>query len=178
MHVIPPSSEPLRLLQSYIQAVMRVGLPLATPEVRHLAVAHLHDLLALAIGAAGDGAALSKARGLSAARLQAVKADIIANLPRQDLSLGFISKRQRLSPRHIRRLFRAEGTTFTDFLLEQRLVRAHRMVADPHHGNWLVSTVAYECGFGDLSHFNHTFRRRFGATPTQHREGSRDESGC
>jgi AraC-like DNA-binding protein len=29
-----------------------------------------------------------------------------------------------------------------------------------------VSSVAFEVGFGDLSYFNRTFRRRFGATPS------------
>ena len=28
-----------------------------------------------------------------------------------------------------------------------------------------VAAIAYDCGFGDLSHFNRAFRRRFGETP-------------
>jgi AraC-like DNA-binding protein len=33
--------------------------------------------------------------------------------------------------------------------------------------------VAYEAGFGDLSYFNRTFRRRYGATPSDVREAAR-----
>jgi AraC-like DNA-binding protein len=32
-------------------------------------------------------------------------------------------------------------------------------------------TIAYETEFGDLSNFNHLFRRRYGATPSDIREG-------
>ena len=28
-------------------------------------------------------------------------------------------------------------------------------------------TIAYASGFGELSHFNHAFRRRYGATPSE-----------
>jgi AraC-like DNA-binding protein len=29
-----------------------------------------------------------------------------------------------------------------------------------------IATIAFDVGFGDLSHFNRQFHRRFGATPT------------
>ena len=29
-----------------------------------------------------------------------------------------------------------------------------------------ISTIAYDCGFTDLSWFNQTFKRRFGQTPS------------
>ena len=31
----------------------------------------------------------------------------------------------------------------------------------------MVSSIAYDVGFGDLSYFNRTFRRRFDVTPSQ-----------
>lgn len=36
-----------------------------------------------------------------------------------------------LSSRSVRKLFEAEGTSLSDFMLCQRLVRAHRMLGDP-----------------------------------------------
>ena len=47
-----------------------------------------------------------------------------------------------------------------------RLARAHRMLTDPRHVGRPVSAIAFDVGFGDLSHFNRTFRRRYGATPS------------
>jgi AraC-like DNA-binding protein len=40
-----------------------------------------------------------------------------------------------------------------------------------------ISVIAYEAGFGDLSHFNRAFRRRYGETPSDIRAGSR-RSNC
>ena len=168
IRTIPADNEALRLLPVYLRSVYE-ELPLASPELRHLVTTHVHDLVALAVGATRDGAAQAVSRGLSAARLVAIKADIVANLSRRDLSLDFIAGRHGLSARHIRRLFSAEDTSFSDFVLEQRLLRAYRMLGDPRFADRAVSAVAYECGFGDLSYFNRCFRRRFGASPTQFR---------
>jgi AraC-like DNA-binding protein len=164
IRTIPAGNEAMRLLRAYIQTVCEV-MPSASPELRHLITTHVYDLVALAVGATHEGAALAESRGLSAARLAAVKADILANLGRRDLSLSFIAKRQKLSERHVRRLFAAEDTSFSDFVLEQRLTRAFRMLGDPRLAERSISAVAYECGFGDLSYFNRCFRRRFGASP-------------
>jgi AraC-like DNA-binding protein len=168
MHMIPANDEAVRLLRIYLRSVCE-EMPLRSPELRNLVEIHIHDLIALAIGATRDGTALAESRGLSAARLAAVKADILANLGRRDLSLASLARRHGLSERHIRRLFAAEDTSFSDFVLEQRLLRAYRMLMDSRFTHRPISAVAYECGFGDLSYFNRCFRRRFGASPTQYR---------
>ena len=80
-----------------------------------------------------------------------------------------VARRARLSPRQVQRLFRTQGQTFSDYLRAQRLERAQHMLTRARYAHLSVSAVAYEAGFGDLSHFNHAFRRRFGATPTEAR---------
>jgi AraC-like DNA-binding protein len=43
--------------------------------------------------------------------------------------------------------------------------------------HWLrVSDVAYACGFNEISYFNRCFRRRFGASPSQYRNGKAEPS--
>jgi AraC-like DNA-binding protein len=37
---------------------------------------------------------------------------------------------------------------------------------DPRRSGEKISTVAYDCGFGDVSYFNRMFRRSYGATPS------------
>jgi AraC-like DNA-binding protein len=37
---------------------------------------------------------------------------------------------------------------------------------DPRLADRKVSEIAMEAGFSDLSHFNRSFRRRFGETPS------------
>src|SRR6266852_2184263 len=63
-------------------------------------------------------------------------------------------------------LFEGEGTTFTEFVTGQRLARAYRMLTDPRLALRSITSVAFDSGFGDLSHFTRTFRRRFGDTPS------------
>jgi AraC-like DNA-binding protein len=105
--------------------------------------------------------------------MAAVKAHIKQNLSSRELNLGAVAARQHLTPRYIQRLFEREGTTFSEFVLGERLARARSLLADPRHGNHTISTIAFEVGFNDLSYFNRTFRRRYGMTPSELRGGSR-----
>jgi AraC-like DNA-binding protein len=35
-----------------------------------------------------------------------------------------------------------------------------------------ISTIAFDCGFSDISHFNRVFRRQFGCTPSDVRRAA------
>jgi AraC-like DNA-binding protein len=166
MRALPANTEALRLLALYIRE-LDDGYRLATPELVGAVVTHLVDLGALIIGAKQDGIAVAEGRGLAAARLAAVKADICENLSYCDLTLPAVAKRLKLTPRHIQRLFESAGSTFSEFLLGQRLARAHRLLTDPRWIESTIGTIAFESGFGDLSYFNRTFRRHYGATPSE-----------
>ena len=113
---------------------------------------------------------MANGRGLRAARLAAIKADIIAHLGARDLSLESLAVRQGISPIYVRKLFEGEETSFTEFVLTERLARAHRLLWDPLMAECPISWVAAEAGFGDLSYFNRAFRCRYGATPSDVRE--------
>jgi AraC-like DNA-binding protein len=160
-----PAAGPLSLLLGYVAALQAID-PDEWPQVRHFAVAHVHDLVALTLGASRDGMALARGRGLRAARLRAVKADIVANLGLRELSLEAVAARHRISPSYVRKLFEGEGTSFTDFVLRERLARAYRLLGDPGNAGRTIGDIAFTAGFGDLSYFNRAFRRRYGDTPS------------
>jgi AraC-like DNA-binding protein len=159
-------SETLRLLKSYL-GILEDDLTLADPELCQAAVTHVHDLIALAMGATREGAEVAGGRGLRAARLRAVKTDILASLSSRDLSVTAVAKRQNITPRYVHMLFEAEGITFSQFVLAERLARAKHMLVDARLDRQTIAAVAYAAGFGDLSHFNRAFRRRYGATPSE-----------
>src|SRR5215510_12826016 len=71
------------------------------------------------------------------------------------------------------RLFESEGTTFTEYVLAQRLVRAHRLLTDARYAGEKISAIALDAGFGDVSYFNRVFRRRYGVAPSELRVGAR-----
>jgi AraC-like DNA-binding protein len=173
MRPIPRDTEALQLLTRYIRIFDDLQ-SLATPELRGLVVNHVYDLVALALGATRDAAATANGRGVRAARLHTIKTEILRSLNRHELSLGGLAARHGVTPRHVQMLFESDGTTFSRFLLEQRLARAHRMLSNPLLAARTISTIAYETGFGDLSHFNRAFRRRYGETPSDVRARSRD----
>jgi AraC-like DNA-binding protein len=163
-----PAAGALSLLLSYVGALQATD-ALQRPETRRYAIAHVHDLAALALGPTRDAAFLAGSRGVRAARLRAVKADIAANLGLRELSLAVVAARHRISPSYVRKLFEAEGTSFTDFVLGERLARAHRLLVDPGNRGRTIGEIALQAGFGDLSYFNRAFRRRFGDTPSAFR---------
>lgn len=125
--------------------------------------------MVLSLGAGRDETEFVKDRGLAAARFEAIKTDVLARLGDGDLGLAEVAQRNRVSPRCVQMLFERTGTTFSEFLLDQRLVRAARLLRDPRHLARKVSDIAYLAGFNDVSYFHRAFRRRFGMTPSDMR---------
>jgi AraC-like DNA-binding protein len=136
------------------------------PNMRQLIGAQLCDLVSITLGATRDAVAVAEGRGIRAARLRAIKTDIEAHLTQSDLSPVAVARRQRISDSYIRKLFETEGTSFSEFVLGRRLVRAHRMLTDPRRAGQSISLIAFECGFGDLSYFNRTFKRFHESRPS------------
>ena len=133
----------------------------------------VYDLMALAVGATRDASEAMECPGVRAARLQALKDDIAKNIDQPDLSVSSLARRHRYTPRCVQRLFEMEATTFTEYVLEQRLLRAHRILTDPKRASEKISVVAWDSGFGDVSYFNRAFRRRYGLAPSDVRDEAR-----
>jgi AraC-like DNA-binding protein len=98
--------------------------------------------------------------------MHAIKGDIARNLTDGDVSAGALATRHRVTARYIHKLFEGEGTTLSRFVLGQRLSRVHRLLTDPRSAGQTIGALSFAAGFGDLSTFNHAFRRFYGATPS------------
>jgi AraC-like DNA-binding protein len=170
MTLISQDSEPLRLLTKYLE-ILKGEPELIKPELRHSVVTHIHDLVAMTLGTTRDGAAVVSKRGLRAARLRAIITDILENLTQLELTVATVALRQGITPRYVHLVFEGQGTTFSEFVLNARLVHAHRMLTNPYLAGLTITNIAFASGFGDLSYFDRTFRRRFGETPSDVRQG-------
>lgn len=160
----------LRLLTRYVHAIPEIlaESPGGSPVVTN----HLYDLIALSLG---TSQAASPDQGVRAARFRAVQSDIAANLNDECLTVADIAERHGVTSRYIHKLFAIEGTTFTHYVVEQRLALAYRMLRDQRYAKRSITSIAYDIGFNDLSYFNRTFRRHYGATPSDIRnEASRE----
>jgi AraC-like DNA-binding protein len=168
MHRMPGDTA-LKLLMSYSNTLLDDDGRMA-PALQHRVATHVHDLVALALGATRDAEDIARRRGMGAARLRAAKIHTMENIGNRDISIGSVAAHLGLSQRHLQRLFEIDGTTFAAFLLGQRLARAYRMLCEPQSVQRHVSAIAYDAGFGDLSYFSRSFRRLYGASPKEIRD--------
>jgi len=147
---IPRDTEALSLLRAYV-----ANLPerIADPQLGRLSATHVYDLIALAIGATDEGREIANRRGIRAARLETIKADLIQNAA---LHLDQLAARQGISPRYVQMLFEEAGTTFSGFALERRLDAARSMLTSPRYATWSITAIALEAEYpllGDKSAF-------------------------
>lgn len=162
---LSPDIGALRLMMTYLSALDDDS-ALGTPDLRHAFATHVQDLFALAVGATREATEVAQGRGLRAARLRAIKADIARNLGAGVISATALATQQRVTPRYIHKLFESEGTTLSRFVLSQRLARVHRLLGDRRYAHRTIGALAFDAGFGDLSTFNREFRRHYGMTPS------------
>ena len=170
LRALPGDTAALRLLTRYVAGLASDPRSI-DPVTARAFVRHVHDLIALTIGPTPDGAMIAERRGLRAARLHHIKSDVRANLRDCELTITAVAERHGISSRYVHKLFESAGVTFAEFLRRERLALAYRMLIDPRLAHRSISSVAYEAGFGDLSNFNHLFRRRYGARPSDIRNG-------
>ena len=161
--LISRDSAALSLLTNYVRVLLRESIP---PETQTVVTAHIHELMAMVLGQGSEQDPKVRKVSLRAVRIQAIKSDIAANMRNRQLTINALAVRHGISARYIRDLFADENTTFTDYVLGLRLAHAHQLLTDSRFAGHNISAIAFESGFGDVSHFNHTFRSRYQSTPT------------
>ena len=89
------------------------------------------------------------------------------HLADSELNQSKVAAALNISTRYLRYLFEQQGTTFSRYLLEQRLMRANQNLLATPKGRGRVSRIAYECGFNNVSHFARVFTAEFGHPPSK-----------
>jgi AraC family transcriptional activator of tynA and feaB len=87
-----------------------------------------------------------------------------------ELTIATIAEDLSVSVRQLQRGFTLIGTTPTSYLLQKRLEQAcaHLSIRNTRRPDILISTIAMDCGFSDVSYFNRLFRKAFGCAPGQY----------
>lgn len=162
LRAIPRKTPGMLLLRSYLQATAKERFD--DEEIVAMAERHLQDLIALPLRAGGRN--IESSEGPTAAsRLKVIEADMQANLDRPGLDLEWIATRQRVTVRHVQRLFSGRGTSFSDELRRMRLERAAAILSDERNSDRTILSIAMDLGFVDAPTFNRSFKRHFGFTP-------------
>jgi AraC-like DNA-binding protein len=155
----------LRLLDGYLRSLAGLEEP-PPPELAPVIGGHLLDLVAAVLGPTRDAAEIVATRGVMAARRRAVLAEIARRFADPGFNLDAVIHTTGLSRRYLQQLLEETGKSFTSHVLERRLERALVLLNDRRCLHLSVLDIAYAAGFGDVSHFNRMFRRRFGDTPS------------
>jgi len=162
----------LRLLRCYIDALNGTEIPpgssLATVTQRHIL-----DLVCLAAKERSHSnmSELIATSTIGEARVRIAREEIARRFSDPNLSEVSIAEQQGISPRHLQRLFESAGLSFTGEVNALRLDASYRALTDPAATDRSVMEIAFAAGFSDVSHFNRLFRRRYGMTPSEARNG-------
>jgi AraC-like DNA-binding protein len=62
-----------------------------------------------------------------------------------------------------------EGRNFSEFVNQYRLAKAKVVLADARYGQEKIASIAYDCGFGNVTSFNLAFKAATQLTPSQYR---------
>lgn len=93
------------------------------------------------------------------------------NFSDTELSLGSVADHINLSSSHFSTIFsQALGKTFVEYLTEQRLKEAKRLLANT---DWKLSVIAAEIGYNDPNYFSYIFKRKEGLSPKEYRKKTR-----
>lgn len=85
----------------------------------------------------------------------------------EDISKYTVAEHVSLNPDYVSKLFKKEtGLSIPDYITEQKLYRARRMLLQTDHS---IGTIATELGYTNFSYFTKLFCRQFGCTPKEYR---------
>ncbi len=87
---------------------------------------------------------------------------------KEQLTISDVASAVFLSSSRFSHIFKERfNTTFTSYISELRIKEAKNLLSNT---DLQVIEIAFQSGFGNLSHFNHVFREKTGFSPSQYRK--------
>jgi AraC-like DNA-binding protein len=159
--LLPPLSSSLAFLTDNMSSLSRIEVAAtfnACVSLLPVAVAHSNRIKASEVGAPEAGHLLS-----------ALLDFVNTHVSDAGLSPHVAALNVGISVRYVHKLFAARKTTFRSYVTSKRLELVRKELISPSSRDHVISTLAYRCGFSDLSTFNRSFKRRYGVTPNRFR---------
>ncbi|SDZ37771.1 AraC family transcriptional regulator [Bacillus sp. 166amftsu] len=92
---------------------------------------------------------------------------ILTNLNNSNLSIELVSSKFHLNPHRFSKKFREHSSIyFKDFLIRARMIYAKKLLLK----DISITTVCFETGYEDLTHFSRMFKKKYGMTPSQYKK--------
>ena len=88
-----------------------------------------------------------------------------------ETSLKSIAQKLNTQPRYLSQAINEiEGANFSEFVNQYRVNHAKSLLEDPSRANDKIATIAFDCGFGNITSFNVAFKSIVKMTPSQYRK--------
>lgn len=170
------SSGPLcPLVFSYLNGLVDRATLLSETTSRKISNSFIELIAGLLIDATqATPAPLSDYRNLALIR---IKDFVERNLDDFDLDPTMVASSLKLSPRYINQLLKLEETSLSRYIWRRRLERAAADLRNSGLSGLSISSIAFNNGFNDLSHFSKAFRDRFELSPSEYRSEDICRSG-
>jgi transcriptional regulator GlxA family with amidase domain len=135
------------------------------PEARVRAVARLLNILSRYLAESAAHCLLGK-NGTEPISVTSAKAFAQSHLS-EHVKTRNAARAVHLSEQHFCRVFKtATGITFTDYVARCRIEKAKELLSS---ASLRITDVAFASGFQSIPHFNHTFKRYVGKSPSEYR---------
>lgn len=161
-----------RRVSQFLQSLAQVADWQDSPVTAQLGM-NVIDLIATALAdRLGDGARVSPRKY----HLLNAKHFLVERLHEMDLSPTLAAEAIGISVRYLHALFRDEGVSVSQWILDRRLERSRALLEDANRMTLPVADIAYAVGFKDATHFSHVFKRHVGLSPREYRLAAAERS--
>ena len=164
------NSEASQLLRAYLSCLAKLD-RLADPETTLAAANHISELIGAA-ARASLGTPGQQREEFWRTRLSIALTTLAQRFREPTLRQGDVAAEQNISSRYLQKIFERGGMCFVDELNKIRLETIYRELVDMKYNKYTILQLAMDAGFNDISYFNRTFVRRFGATPSHVRKNA------
>lgn len=92
---------------------------------------------------------------------------ILKNLNNPNLTIDHVSSKFSLAPRMYSKRFKEYTSIyFKEFLIKARMIQAKKLL----NQNIPVTSVCFDSGYEDLTHFSRMFKKKYGITPSKYKK--------